>query len=111
MTDVDRLSDKLKGALGLADGEPPPWLANMQRHGPPPSNPGLRVPGLNAPTPEGAVRGTKRVPGVAVDLSHSNEASQSRRIANPQESTEVEAKEETQSTGDVLAALKQGMQG
>jgi splicing factor 3B subunit 2 len=33
---------------------PPPWLINMQRYGPPPSYPGLRIPGLNAPIPEGA---------------------------------------------------------
>ena len=36
---------------------PPPWLINMQRYGPPPSYPSLRIPGLNAPLPEGAAFG------------------------------------------------------
>lgn len=33
---------------------PPPWLIAMQRYGPPPSYPNLKIPGLNAPIPEGA---------------------------------------------------------
>lgn len=49
-----QLSDELKEALGMPSGAPPPWLINMQRYGPPPSYPNLRVPGLNAPIPEGA---------------------------------------------------------
>ena len=32
---------------------PPPWLIAMQRYGPPPSYPNLKIPGLNAPIPEG----------------------------------------------------------
>lgn len=40
-------------ALGMMDGAPPPWLINMQRYGPPPSYPTLRIPGLNAPIPKG----------------------------------------------------------
>jgi len=48
------LSDELKRALGMPAGAPPPWLINMQRYGPPPSYPNLRVPGLNAPIPPGA---------------------------------------------------------
>ena len=32
---------------------PPPWLVNMQRYGPPPSYPSMRIPGLNAPIPPG----------------------------------------------------------
>ena len=62
---VDRkpgnLSDDLKLALGMPVGEeeeanpiPPPWLLHMQRYGPPPSYPNLKIPGLNAPIPEGA---------------------------------------------------------
>ena len=31
---------------------PPPWLIAMQRYGPPPSYPNLKVPGLNAPIPD-----------------------------------------------------------
>jgi splicing factor 3B subunit 2 len=49
-----KLSEELKAALGMTDGGPPPWLINMQRYGPPPSYPHLRVPGLSAPIPSGA---------------------------------------------------------
>jgi splicing factor 3B subunit 2 len=38
----------------MTDNTPPPWLINMQRYGPPPSYPSLRIPGLNAPIPPGA---------------------------------------------------------
>ncbi|XP_022845320.1 splicing factor 3B subunit 2-like [Olea europaea var. sylvestris] len=48
------LSQELKEALGMPDGAPPPWLINMQRYGPPPSYPSLKIPGLNAPIPPGA---------------------------------------------------------
>lgn len=52
------LSDELKVALGMpvekdAAPIPPPWLLHMQRYGPPPSYPNLKIPGLNAPLPEG----------------------------------------------------------
>ena len=36
-----------KGILQI----PPPWLIAMQRYGPPPSYPNLKIPGLNAPIP------------------------------------------------------------
>ena len=36
---------------------PPPWLFAMQRLGPPPAYPHLRVPGVNAPLPPGAQYG------------------------------------------------------
>lgn len=49
-----QLSDELKLALGMPEGCPPPWLVNMQRFGPPPSYPHLRIPGINAPMPEGS---------------------------------------------------------
>merc|ERR1739848_794522 len=32
---------------------PPPWVISMQRYGPPPSYPNLKIPGLNAAIPEG----------------------------------------------------------
>jgi splicing factor 3B subunit 2 len=55
------LSDELRVALGMPVGEeaaagpiPPPWLLHMQRYGPPPSYPNLKIAGLNAPLPEGA---------------------------------------------------------
>ncbi|KAK7474685.1 hypothetical protein BaRGS_00034050, partial [Batillaria attramentaria] len=52
------LTDDLRVALGMpvganAERVPPPWLIAMQRYGPPPSYPNLKVPGLNAPIPEG----------------------------------------------------------
>lgn len=52
------LSDRLRQALGMPPSQvttvPPPWLLNMQRNGPPPSYPNLKIPGLNAPIPDGA---------------------------------------------------------
>ena len=52
------LSDALREALGMTSPlHPPPWLFAMQRFGPPPSYPHLRVPGVNAPLPQGAVWG------------------------------------------------------
>jgi len=53
------LSDELRTALGMPVGPgkhliPPPWLIAMQRYGPPPSYPNLKIPGLNAAIPEGA---------------------------------------------------------
>ena len=52
------LTDDLRTALGMPVGPnahkvPPPWLIAMQRYGPPPSYPVLRIPGLNAPIPDG----------------------------------------------------------
>lgn len=54
------LSIEARQALGMGEDPttPPPWLSNMQRYGPPPSYPNLRIPGLNAPIPEGASYGT-----------------------------------------------------
>lgn len=49
------LSEELRAALGLTSHlVPPPWLQQMQRYGPPPAYPHMRIPGLNAPIPEGA---------------------------------------------------------
>ena len=48
------LSQELQTALEMLPGAPPPWLIAMQRYGPPPSYPSLRIPGLNAPIPAGA---------------------------------------------------------
>ncbi|XP_064408037.1 splicing factor 3B subunit 2 [Latimeria chalumnae] len=52
------LSEELRLALGMPTGPnahkvPPPWLIAMQRYGPPPSYPNLKIPGLNSPIPEG----------------------------------------------------------
>lgn len=48
------LSVELKEALSIPPMAPPPWLIAMQRFGPPPSYPHLKIAGLNAPIPEGA---------------------------------------------------------
>ncbi len=44
-----RISEKLRVALGVPENSPPPWIINMQRYGPPPSYPNLKIPGVNAP--------------------------------------------------------------
>ena len=48
------LSEELRDALSMAPGHPPPWLINMQRFGPSPSYPSMRIPGVNAPIPPGS---------------------------------------------------------
>ncbi|OII71908.1 U2 SNRNP protein [Cryptosporidium ubiquitum] len=48
-----RLSQRLKDALGMQPNWPPPWLIRMQKYGPPPSYPYLRVPGVNSQIPNG----------------------------------------------------------
>ena len=49
------MSDALRLALGMTDPHaPPPFLVNMQRYGPPPAFPNMKIPGLNAPLPPGA---------------------------------------------------------
>mmetsp|Transcript_16524 Transcript_16524/g.29664 ORF Transcript_16524/g.29664 Transcript_16524/m.29664 type:complete len:579 (-) Transcript_16524:172-1908(-) len=50
-------SENLLGALSMGATDPPPWLFNMQRFGPPPSYPNLKFPGVNAPIPPGAAYG------------------------------------------------------
>ena len=50
-------SPELIEALGMTDDHPTPWLINMQRYGPPPAYPNLRIPGLNAPIPSGCEYG------------------------------------------------------
>jgi splicing factor 3B subunit 2 len=47
-----RISPDLCHALGIPESSPPPWLINMQRFGPPPAYPSLRIPGVNAPVPD-----------------------------------------------------------
>lgn len=51
------LSAELTEALSIPPLAPPPWLLSMQRYGPPPSYPNLRIAGLNAPIPDGAAWG------------------------------------------------------
>lgn len=57
-TKPGELTDDLRIALGMPIGPqahkcPAPWLIAQQRFGPPPSYPGLKIPGLNCPIPEG----------------------------------------------------------
>ena len=44
-----RISSQLRTALGISETGIPPFVANMQRYGPPPSYPNLKIPGVNAP--------------------------------------------------------------
>ncbi|EAR88113.1 PSP family protein (macronuclear) [Tetrahymena thermophila SB210] len=41
-----RMSEALRSALEISDYAPPPWLASMQRYGPPPSYPNLKIIGM-----------------------------------------------------------------
>jgi len=47
------LSRSLRAALDMTENGPPPYLTAMQRYGPPPAYPHLKIPGLNAPIPAG----------------------------------------------------------
>ncbi len=49
---VSELPLSLSHLLQNAHKVPPPWLIAMQRYGPPPSYPNLKIPGLNSPIPE-----------------------------------------------------------
>ena len=44
-----RISEKLRVALGIPENSHPPFIINMQRYGPPPAYPNLKIPGVNAP--------------------------------------------------------------
>lgn len=48
------LSEELRTALGMGALNPPTWLHNIQKYGPPPAYPHMRIPGYNAAIPEGA---------------------------------------------------------
>lgn len=56
-----RLSPELRHSLGIPENSPPPWLINMQRYGPPPAYPNLKIPGVNAPIPESISYGFGRL--------------------------------------------------
>lgn len=43
-----KISEDLRRALGIGENVNPPWLVTMQRFGPPPSYPHLKIPGLNS---------------------------------------------------------------
>jgi splicing factor 3B subunit 2 len=46
-----RMSPNLREALGIQENNPPPWLYNMQRYGPPPAYMNLKIPGVNTLIP------------------------------------------------------------
>ena len=41
------ISPALRNALGIQEKTPPPWLISMQKYGPPPAYPNLKIPGVN----------------------------------------------------------------
>jgi len=49
---VCALGTKYVCSFQQSEKVPPPWLIAMQRYGPPPSYPNLKIPGLNNPIPE-----------------------------------------------------------
>ena len=44
-----KLSKNLRAALGISSSTIPPFVQNMQRYGPPPAYPFLKIPGVNIP--------------------------------------------------------------
>lgn len=84
------LSPELREALGIPEGAPPPWLLAMQRFGPPPSYPNLRLPGLNAPL--GDEQHAREEAPPPVDLVHWGdlppEAHEAREDSSEEESAE-----------------------
>ena len=59
-----RISSALAEALGIAENQAPPWIVNMQRHGPPVAYPNLKIPGVNIPIPDSLKHGN---PGLVQD--------------------------------------------
>ena len=47
-----RVSSESSEALGISENQAPHWIVNMQRHGPPPAYPNLKIPAVNIPIPE-----------------------------------------------------------
>ena len=47
-----KLSKNLRNALGISSTTIPPFVQNMQRYGPPPAYPFLKIPGVNIPDDE-----------------------------------------------------------
>ena len=71
------LTDDLRIALGMPTGPqcekvPPPWLIAMQRYGPPPSYPSLKIAGLNAPIPDVIIYTHKRTLLIIFLMNFSN---------------------------------------
>lgn len=50
-----KISSALRNALGINDYNPPPFLTNMQRYGPPPAYPNFKIPGVTSSLSENAI--------------------------------------------------------
>ena len=53
-----KLSKNLRNALGISSSTIPPFVQNMQRYGPPPAYPFLKIPGVNIPDDETSAMAT-----------------------------------------------------
>ena len=67
-----KLSNYLRNALGISSTAIPPFVQNMQRYGPPPAYPFLKIPGVNIPDDES---NTMATPGLweEPDFSYTKE--------------------------------------
>ena len=82
------LGEELRLALGMTSAlNPPPWIFSMQKFGPPPSYPHLRIPGLNSPIPEGAQWGFHPGGWGKPPVSDPNALTSTSRLAAIQERT------------------------
>lgn len=50
-----KISTGLRNALGINEYNPPPFLTNMQRYGPPPAYPNFKIPGVTSSLSENAI--------------------------------------------------------
>merc|ERR1712096_448893 len=76
---------------------PPPWLIAMQRYGPPPSYPNLKIPGLNAPIPDACSFGYHAGPVEEIDHTLWGEMDSE---SEEEESSDEEEEEEEDEAGD-----------
>ena len=53
-----KLSRNLRNALGISSSTIPPFVQNMQRYGPPPAYPFLKIPGVNIPDDDASAMAT-----------------------------------------------------
>ena len=53
-----KLSRNLRNALGISASTIPPFVQNMQRYGPPPAYPFLKIPGVNIPDDDASAMAT-----------------------------------------------------
>lgn len=128
------LTSDLRTALGMPTGVnahkiPPPWLIAMQRYGPPPSYPNLKIAGLNAPIPEGCSFGYHAggwgkppvdeygrplygdvfgLSGAGVDLHAEEEVDRTRWGELEEESEEEESEEEEEEAAENKEGQEEG---